>query len=166
MSSRQKILGLDELAADMETLREDGWTFAFANGLFDLLHVGHLRYLEGAAEEGDLLVVAINSDISARELKGPDRPVVPEQERAELVAGFGCVDYVTVFDDLTVEPLLRTLRPNVHCKGTDYTAETVPEKAVAEELGIRIAIVGDPKDHATRTMISRIRGDSGSSPDC
>ena len=141
--------------------RARGRTVALANGLFDLLHVGHLRYLEGAAREADALVVAINSDRSARALKGPARPLVPEGERAELVAAFACVDFVTVFDELTVEPILRALRPDVHCKGTDYAPETVPERAIASELGIRVAIVGDPKDHATRDMISRIRGAGG-----
>ena len=157
MSTTPKVLDLAALRDALDSRRRQGHTVAFANGLFDLLHVGHLRYLEGAAEEGDLLVVAINSDRSARELKGPSRPVVPEHERAELVAGFGCVDHVTIFDESTVEPLLRELRPDVHCKGTDYTQETVPEAAVANELGIRIAIVGDPKRHATREMIQRLR---------
>ena len=159
MSTTRKILKLDALGHALERERADGRSVVFANGLFDLLHVGHLRYLEGAAEEADLLVVALNSDRSARELKGPTRPLVPEHERADLVAGFACVDYVTVFDEPTVEPLLRTLRPDVHCKGTDYTAETVPEAAVARELGIRVAIVGDPKRHATREMIQRLRED-------
>jgi rfaE bifunctional protein nucleotidyltransferase chain/domain len=125
--------------------------------MFDLLHVGHLRYLEASAEQGDVLVVAVNSDRSARELKGPGRPVVPEYERAELIAGFACVDWVTVFDDPTVEPLLRALRPDVHCKGTDYTAENVPERHVADALGIRVAIVGDPKQHATSDLIRRLK---------
>jgi rfaE bifunctional protein nucleotidyltransferase chain/domain len=137
--------------------RAAGRSVAMANGLFDILHVGHLRYLEGSAAEGDLLVVAVNSDASARALKGPDRPIVPQAERAELVAGFACVDFVTVFEETTVEPLLRALRPDVHCKGTDYTEETVPEVAIARELGIRVAIVGDPKNHATRDMIRRMR---------
>jgi rfaE bifunctional protein nucleotidyltransferase chain/domain len=140
--------------------KRDGRTVAMANGLFDILHVGHLRYLEGSSLEGDLLVVAVNSDASARALKGPDRPIVPQAERAELVAGFACVDFVTIFEETTVEPLLRSLRPDVHCKGTDYTEETVPEVAIARELGIRVAIVGDPKNHATREMIQRMRGKS------
>lgn len=144
---------LEALAAD----REAGRTVALANGLFDLLHVGHLRYLQAAAREADRLVVAVNADASARELKGPTRPLVPEAERAELIAGLACVDYVTVFAELRAAELLRALRPDVHCKGTDYTAESVPEAAVARELGIRIAIVGDPKDHATRDLIAQIR---------
>ena len=148
--------GLAELAA---SLRLEGKTIALANGLFDILHVGHLRYLEAAAQEADILVVAVNSDRSARELKGPGRPVVPEQERAELLAGFRCVDHVVVFDDSTAAGVLRALRPDVHCKGTDYSEATVPERGVAANLGIRIAIVGDPKRHASRDIVARIRCD-------
>jgi D-glycero-beta-D-manno-heptose 1-phosphate adenylyltransferase len=129
-----------------------------ANGLFDLLHVGHLRYLEDAASLGDVLVVAVNADASARALKGPDRPIVPQGERAELIAGFSCVSLVTIFDEPTVEGLLREIRPDVHCKGTDYTADTVPERETARALGIRVAITGDPKGHATRDLIAQIRG--------
>jgi rfaE bifunctional protein nucleotidyltransferase chain/domain len=158
MTAAAKIMTLPEVLEALSPLRDKGGRVAFANGLFDLLHVGHLRYLQAARLEGDVLVVGINSDGSARELKGPDRPMVPENERAELIAGFSCVDHVVIFDELTVEPLLRALRPDVHCKGTDYTAATVPERGIATELGIRIAIVGDPKDHATRDMIGRIRG--------
>jgi rfaE bifunctional protein nucleotidyltransferase chain/domain len=152
-----KIVTLDRLTAALDPSCRDGSTIALANGLFDVLHVGHLRYLEGAAYEADVLVVAINSDVSARDLKGSPRPYVPQDQRAELLAGFECVDHVTLFDELTVEPLLRTLRPDVHCKGTDYTEDTVPEAEVARELGIRIAIVGDPKHHATQALIKRIR---------
>ena len=148
---------LDTLAERLEEDRQAGLTIAFANGLFDILHVGHLRYLQGAAAEADRLIVAINSDASARRLKGPSRPIVPEAERAEMIAGFGCVDYITIFDDPDVRPLLRRLRPNVHCKGSDYTPETVPERDVAGELGIRIAIVGDEKEHATTSIIEEIR---------
>jgi rfaE bifunctional protein nucleotidyltransferase chain/domain len=157
MSAAAKILSREALGARLAPLRAARKIVAMANGLFDLLHVGHLRYLEDARREGDLLVVAVNADASCRALKGPTRPVVPEDERAELVAGFACVDFVTIFDELTVEPLLRALRPDVHCKGTDYTAENVPERDVALELGIRIAIVGDPKRHATRDLIRQIR---------
>jgi rfaE bifunctional protein nucleotidyltransferase chain/domain len=158
VSAAEKVLALDPLVEALAAKRREGKTVALANGLFDVLHVGHLRYLEGASGEADVLVVAINSDASARGLKGPSRPYIPERERAELVAGLACVDYVTIFGDATVEPLLRALRPDVHCKGTDYTASTVPERAIASELGIRIAIVGDPKDHATTALIERIRG--------
>lgn len=152
-----KVLPLSALVEQVRAARAAGRTVALANGLFDLLHVGHLRYLQGAKAEADLLVVAVNADASARALKGEGRPVVPEAERAELVAGFACVDWVTIFSDRTVEPLLRALRPDVHCKGTDYTAETVPEREVARELGIRVAIVGDPKDHATSDLLGRLR---------
>lgn len=155
-----KIVSIAELPALLDQKRRDGNRVALANGLFDILHVGHLRYLQAARNEADLLVVAVNSDRSARRLKGPSRPVTPQDERAELVAGFACVDYVTLFEEQTVEPLLRAIRPDVHCKGTDYTADTVPEAGVARELGIRVAIVGDPKDHATRDIIGRLREES------
>ena len=154
-----ELLTLDALAARLAELRAAGRSIAFANGHFDLLHVGHLRYLEDASREGDVLVVAVNADASCRALKGPDRPIVPQDERAELIAGFRCVDYVVIFDELTVEPLLRALRPDVHCKGTDYSAETVPEREVARELGIRVAITGDPKNHATRDLLKKVRGE-------
>ena len=157
MTTLQKLVSLDALARALERDRAAGCSIALANGLFDLLHVGHLRYLEGAKAEADRLVVAVNSDASARALKGPTRPVVPQQERAELLAGFACVDYVIVFEEQNVEPLLRRLRPDVHCKGTDYTASTVPEREVAHALGVRVAIVGDPKEHATRAIIERLR---------
>jgi len=157
MRADQKVLSPEDLVAKLEAPRSAGRTVALANGLFDILHVGHLSYLEAAATEADLLVVAINSDDSARQLKGPARPVTPEQERARLVAGFACVDYVTVFRELNVEHLLRSLRPDVHCKGTDYATETVPEAQVSHEIGTRIAIVGDPKSHSSREIIGRMR---------
>ena len=155
-----KIIQRGPLSEQLRTAQAAGRTVALANGLFDLLHVGHLRYLEGASHEADLLVVAINADASARRLKGPSRPVVPEAERAELVAGFACVDHVVLFAEDDVERVLRELRPDVHCKGTDYTNETVPERDVAVSLGVRIAIVGDPKSHATRDLIRQIRDES------
>ncbi len=158
MRAASKVLPLARLAARLAARRERGRRVALANGLFDLLHVGHLRYLEAAKSEADLLVVAINSDASARALKGPPTPIVPEAERAELVAGFSCVDYVTIFGEPSVEAVLRTLIPDVHCKGTDYTADTVPEREIARELGIRVAIVGDPKGHSTRGLIAALRG--------
>jgi len=157
LKSGEKILEADELTLRLEQLRAGGGQLAFANGLFDILHVGHLHYLEAARAEGDCLIVGINSDRSARELKGPTRPVIPEQERAELIAGFSCVDWVTIFDEATVESLLRRVRPDVHCKGTDYTPDSVPEAAIARELGIRIAIVGDAKSHSTRDIIRKVR---------
>lgn len=158
MSARDKLLPREALVARAAELRARGRTIALANGLFDLLHVGHLRYLEAAAREAAVLIVAVNGDASARALKGEGRPVVPAAERAELVAGLGCVTLVTIFEEPTVEPLLAEIVPDVHCKGTDYTAATVPEREAAAALGVRVAIVGDPKDHATRDMIARIRG--------
>ena len=152
-----RILSRPELLSTLRPHRADKGRIALANGLFDLLHVGHVRYLEAAKREGDVLVVAINSDASARALKGPGRPIVPESERAELVAALRCVDYVTIFDEPTVEPLIRALAPVVHCKGTDYTPDTVPERDAVLETGGRVAIVGDPKDHATRDLIRLIR---------
>jgi rfaE bifunctional protein nucleotidyltransferase chain/domain len=135
-----------------------------ANGLFDVLHVGHIRYLEGARAVGRSLLVAVNSDASARRLKGPGRPVIPLEERLEIVESLGCVDWVTWFEEETVEPLLRLLQPAIHAKGTDYTEESVPERAVARELGIRTLIVGDPKRHASSEMIRRIQSARGRDP--
>ena len=157
LSGEAKILGRESLLAALEPRRAAGETVALANGLFDLLHVGHLRYLEGAAAEADVLVVAINSDSSARRLKGPSRPVIPESERAELIAGFACVDYVTVFDELDARGVLTAVRPDVHCKGSDYTPDSVPEADLAAEMGWRIRIVGDAKRHATSSLIERIK---------
>jgi rfaE bifunctional protein nucleotidyltransferase chain/domain len=137
--------------------RAAGRTIAFANGCFDLLHVGHVRYLQGSASEADRLIVAVNDDESVAALKGPGRPILPAAERAELVAGVRGVDYVVVFGDTTVGRLLTRLMPDVHCKGTDYTVDTVPERAVVAAYGGRTAIVGDAKDHATRDLLSRIR---------
>jgi rfaE bifunctional protein nucleotidyltransferase chain/domain len=128
-----------------------------ANGCFDVLHVGHVRYLRGARELGGVLVVAVNGDDAVRTLKGKGRPVMPAVERAEIVAALEGVDFVTVFDTLTVEPVLRALRPDVHAKGTDYTEETVPERAIVAEYGGRVAIVGDPKDHSTSEILGRMK---------
>jgi rfaE bifunctional protein nucleotidyltransferase chain/domain len=136
--------------------REAGRAIAFANGCFDVLHVGHTRYLEAARREGDRLVVAVNDDVSVRGLKGEGRPILPGTARAELVAALASVDYVVLFNEPTVERLLRLIRPDVHCKGTDYTVDTVPERDVVQEYGGRIAIVGDPKDHSTRDLFARI----------
>ena len=158
MTASDNVVSRDELLRRAAAWRAEGRTVALANGLFDLVHVGHLRYLEEAATLADVLVVAVNDDASARALKGPDRPIVHQAERAELIAGFGCVALVTIFGEPTVEPLLRALVPDVHCKGTDYTAETVPERETARALGIRVAITGDPKNHATRDLIAQIRG--------
>ena len=151
-----RILREQELIDALAQERAAGRSIAFANGCFDLLHVGHVRYLQGAAAEADRLVVAVNDDDSVRRLKGAERPVLPQQDRAEIVAALRGVDYVVVFGDATVERLLRQLRPDVHCKGTDYTVETVPERSVLKGYGGRTAIVGDPKSHATRDLIARI----------
>jgi len=145
-----------DLAALVTADRRAGRSVAFANGCFDLLHVGHVRYLAGASREADRLIVAINDDASVRALKGEGRPVLPAAARAELVAALRMVDYVVIFPDRTVERLLRLVRPDVHCKGTDYTVESVPERAAVAEFGGRIAIVGDPKDHSTRALLTRI----------
>ena len=154
--SGSKVLALDALIATLAPRRAEGRKIALANGLFDILHVGHLRYLESARREADILVVGVNSNASARRLKGEGRPIVPASERAELVAGFGCVDYVTIFDEETAERLILALKPDVHCKGTDYLAENVPERAAVLSYGGRVAIVGDPKTHATRDLIAQI----------
>ena len=151
-----EILARDELARRTRADRAAGRTIAFANGAFDLLHVGHVRYLESAAREADVLVVAVNDDESVRGLKGEGRPIMKGEDRAELVAALRCVDYVVIFPEPTVGPLLEALRPDVHCKGTDYTVDSVPERAIVEAYGGRTAIVGDPKDHSTRDLLARI----------
>ena len=138
--------------------RAAGLSVAFANGCFDLLHVGHVRYLEAAAAEGDRLIVAINDDESVGHLKGKGRPILAAADRAELVAALRCVDYVVIFPEPTVGPLLRAVKPDVHCKGTDYTLDTVPERDIVKSYGGRIAIVGDPKNHSTRDLLTRIGG--------
>ena len=147
-----------ELVEAVNADRAAGRTVAFANGCFDLLHVGHVRYLQGAVAEADRLIVAINSDRSVRGLKGADRPILPEADRAELVAALRGVSYVVVFDDPDVARLLLLLRPDVHCKGTDYTVDSVPERAIVQSYGGRTAIVGDPKSHNTRELIAKIAG--------
>lgn len=136
--------------------RGQGRTIAFANGCFDLLHVGHVRYLQGAAAEADRLVVAVNDDQSVAHLKGPGRPILAAPDRAEIVGAVRGVDYVVVFGEGTAERLLRLLRPDVHCKGTDYTIDSVPERAVVQGYGGRTAIVGDAKTHASRDLLGRI----------
>jgi D-glycero-beta-D-manno-heptose 1-phosphate adenylyltransferase len=151
------VLDRDRLVAQVARNRARGLTHAFANGGFDLLHVGHVRYLEAARREADRLIVAINDDASVRGRKGPTRPIVPAPDRAELVAALRAVDYVIIFSQPTVAELLMLLKPDVHCKGTDYTMETVPERDTVRAYGGRIAIVGDPKDHSTRDLLQRIR---------
>ena len=150
------IVSESELVDAVARDRAAGRTIAFANGCFDLLHVGHVRYLKGAAKEGDRLVVAVNDDRSVAALKGPGRPVLAAADRAELVAAFGGVDYVVLFGDTNVERLLTLLKPDVHCKGTDYTVDTVPEHAVVQAYGGRTAIVGDAKRHSTRDLLARL----------
>jgi len=154
--NRNKVVSREQLVERVREQRAAGQTIAFANGCFDILHVGHIRYLESAAREGDVLVVALNDDDSVRQLKGEGRPILPASDRAELVAALRCVDYVVIFSESTVGPLLTTLRPDVHCKGTDYTVESVPERDIVRGYGGRTAIVGDPKDHSTRDLLARI----------
>src|SRR5207344_268785 len=150
------VVSREELVGIVARERREGRTVAFANGCFDLLHVGHVRYLEGARREADRLIVAINNDASVRALKGASQPVMPEAARAELVAALRAVDYVVVFPDANVERLLRLVKPDVHCKGTDYTVDTVPERAVVSAYGGRTAIVGDAKEHSTRELVARL----------
>ena len=151
-----EVISREALVERIKAERAAGRSVAFANGCFDLLHVGHVRYLESSAQEADVLIVAINDDASVRTLKGDGRPILQAADRAELVAALRCVDYVVIFPEPTVGPLLAALRPDVHCKGTDYTVESVPERDIVVGYGGRTAIVGDPKDHSTRDLLSRI----------
>jgi D-glycero-beta-D-manno-heptose 1-phosphate adenylyltransferase len=157
MDTREKIVSRQGLTAILDEHRRARDKIVFANGVFDLLHVGHVRYLEAARAEGNILVVGINSDSSTRKLKGPGRPILTERARATLVAALKSVNYVVIFDELDVNSLLKELQPDVHAKGTDYTADTVPERELAALLGIRVAIVGDPKQHSTRDLLARLR---------
>ncbi|MGC0773763.1 MAG: adenylyltransferase/cytidyltransferase family protein [Candidatus Acidiferrum sp.] len=152
-----KLVKREWLRGKLAEHKRQGQRIVFANGCFDTLHVGHVRYLEGARREGDILVVAVNADSSVCALKGPGRPILDENARALLVAALCSVDYVLLFSEPTVESLLEELRPDVHAKGTDYTSESVPERATAARLGIRVAIVGDPKDHSTRELLESVR---------
>ena len=157
MSSR-KLLSRDELKAELGRFRAAGGReVIFANGCFDIIHVGHVRYLQAARDEGELLIVGLNGDRSVARLKGAGRPLIPESERAEILAAFSCVDFITIFNEETVDRLLLELKPDVHAKGTDYTMESVPEKATVESYGGRIAIVGDPKNHSTQQLLESIR---------
>mgnify|MGYP000883800434 FL=1 len=151
------VVTMEEAVRRADEVRSRGGIVVLANGCFDLLHVGHVRYLEGARREGDFLVVAVNSDRSVRRLKGPGRPILAEQDRAELVAALRPVDLVFVFDDPTVDQVIRRLRPHVHAKGTDYTKESVPERETMARIGGRVVIVGDAKSHSTRDLLVRIR---------
>jgi rfaE bifunctional protein nucleotidyltransferase chain/domain len=157
MIAREKVLDAEGARRFAERCRAEGRRLVLANGCFDLLHGGHVSYLEGARAEGDALLVGVNSDASERAIKGEGRPIVPQAERAELVAGMEAVDAVAIFDEPTCERLLRELRPDVHAKGTDYTKETVPEREIAGELGIRVAIVGAAKEHDSKRIIGGIR---------
>ena len=151
-----KVIPRAEVVVLGERLRRAGQQIVFANGCFDLLHVGHVRYLEGARQQGDVLVVGVNSDRSVRLLKGEGRPLLAEEARAELLSSMEAVDYVVIFDGATAEKILRDLRPDVHCKGTDYTESTVPEREVVKSWGGRVVIAGDAKDHSTRQVLERI----------
>jgi len=152
------IIERQELIREAAEIRSRGETIVLANGCFDLFHAGHLRYLSGAAELGDVLVVAVNSDVQARKLKGEGRPFTSELERAEIISGLRFVDFVTIFDEPTVEEILLAIKPDLHAKGTDYTTESVPERDIVRSYGGTVAIVGDPKDHSSSEIISRISG--------
>jgi rfaE bifunctional protein nucleotidyltransferase chain/domain len=156
-NAASKIVGRERLRELVAEHKRQGQRVVFANGCFDTLHVGHVRYLEGARREGDVLAVGVNSDASVCALKGAGRPILDEAARADLVAALRAVDYVALFSEPNVEALLEFVRPDVHAKGTDYSAETVPERATAARLGIRVAIVGDAKDHSTRDFLESVR---------
>jgi D-glycero-beta-D-manno-heptose 1-phosphate adenylyltransferase len=154
------ILSREELVMQIDAERKNGSRVVLANGCFDVLHVGHVRYLAGARELGEVLVVGVNSDEQVARLKGPGRPILSANERAELVAALESVTYVTVFNEPTVEELLLALKPDIHAKGTDYTEESVPERDVVRSYGGRVAIVGDPKDHSTSAILARLGGEN------
>jgi rfaE bifunctional protein nucleotidyltransferase chain/domain len=156
-TAESKIVTRERLRDLLAQHRHRNEKIVLANGCFDTLHVGHTRYLEGARREGDVLVVAVNSDASTCALKGPGRPILPNAARAALVGALRSVDYVVLFSEPNVESLLDYLRPDVHAKGTDYTADSVPERSTSARLGIRVAIVGDPKDHSTRDFLDTVR---------
>lgn len=152
------IIILEKLIERVKAERENGAKIVLANGCFDLFHVGHVRYLEGAKQLGDFLIVGINSDTQVRKLKGENRPFMPENERAEIVSAFRFVDAVTIFDEPTVEQLIVALRPDFHAKGTDYTTDSVPEREIVRKYGGQVAIVGDPKDHSSSGLIVKVEG--------
>jgi rfaE bifunctional protein nucleotidyltransferase chain/domain len=156
LSSAGKIAPLEDVRRRIESARARGQKVALANGVFDLLHVGHVRYLEGARALADVLVVAVNSDASTRAYKGEGRPVVPERERAEIVAALGCVDHVVIFGEPTVVTVIRALRPDLQVKGTDYTPDSIPERAEVLAYGGRVAVAGDPKDHSSTELIGKL----------
>ena len=148
---------LEDAKKQVDQWRAEGLTVALANGVFDLLHVGHLRYLEDAKKLADRLIVAVNSDSSTRAYKGPTRPILPEDERAELLRALRCTDFVFLFSEPDVRLVIRTLKPDVHVKGTDYTPETIPEKGEVEAYGGRVAVAGDPKNHSTTALVGKLK---------
>jgi D-glycero-beta-D-manno-heptose 1-phosphate adenylyltransferase len=150
-----RVIARDELSVLRD--RHQGASIGLCNGAFDLFHVGHLRYLQDAANISDILVVAVNSDVSVQSSKGPQRPIVPQGERLELLSALNMIDYIYLFDEKNVEKVLRTLKPDFHIKGTDYTPETVPEAALVKSLGGKVVIAGDPKDHATTDILKKIK---------
>jgi rfaE bifunctional protein nucleotidyltransferase chain/domain len=150
------ILDRNRLIARVAIVRRKRHRIVLANGCFDLFHVGHIRYLAGAKELGDCLIVGLNSDEQVRKLKGEKRPFMPENERAEIISALKFVDFVTIFNEPTVEELIRAIRPDFHAKGTDYTTETVPEREIVKEYGGRVAIVGDPKDHSSTDFLKTL----------
>ncbi len=156
LKQRERIVDRSKLIKIAQAERGYGQRIVFANGCFDVLHVGHVRYLEAAKALGDLLIVGINSDEQTRRLKGEGRPLIPQDQRAEIISSIEAVDLVTIFDEPTVTELLLALKPDIHAKGTDYTEESVPERDVVRSFGGRVAIVGDPKDHSSSQMIERI----------
>ena len=158
MHNYKRVLSREELTKRVAAAKAEGARIVFANGCFDVLHVGHVRYLAGARELGDVLIVGINSDEQVAIQKGAGRPMLPATERAEIVAALESVTYVTIFDEPTVEELLLALKPDIHAKGTDYTTESVPERDVVRSYGGQVAIVGDPKDHSTSAIIARLGG--------
>jgi|SRR5882724_12037401 len=157
LRAASRILDRAAVISQTKLARDARQTIVLANGCFDVLHAGHIRYLQGARELGDVLIVAINADEQVKALKGTGRPILTERERAELVASIEAVDFVTIFDEPTVEQLLLAIQPDVHAKGTDYTEETVPERDVVRSFGGRVAIVGDPKNHSTSEMLKRFK---------
>lgn len=159
VDATSRILERENLVARVNAEKEKGRSVVLANGCFDVLHAGHVRYLEGARALGDILVVGINSDNQVTRLKGQGRPILPELDRAEIVASLKAVDLVTIFDEPTVTELLLAIRPDIHAKGTDYTEETVPERDVVWSIGGRVRIVGDPKDHSTSEMLRKVSGE-------
>jgi rfaE bifunctional protein nucleotidyltransferase chain/domain len=160
-SARSRIIDLTDLSARIQSLRQNSRLIVLANGCFDVLHAGHVRYLRGARALGDVLIVGINSDDQVEKLKGPGRPIMNERERAEIVAAIDGIDFVTIFSEPTVEKLLLTIKPDVHAKGTDYTEETVPEREIVRSYGGRVAIVGDQKNHSTSEMIAKVSERTG-----